>query len=105
MRKGVWLTLILAASAFAYTVQVDTADLQVKAVEDPAFLGYDAVNLEGSYALPTEAGEPFYTAGHQDRSGGDLVRGTGNAPRHVPRNAHAGAHAGGREGGRNAPGR
>jgi hypothetical protein len=62
MRKGVWLTLILAASAFAYTVQVDTADLQVKAVEDPAFLGYDAVELEGSYALPTEAGEPFLPA-------------------------------------------
>ena len=62
MRKGVWLTLILAASAFAYTVQVDTADLQVKAVEDPAFLGYDAVELEGSYALPTEAGTPYLPA-------------------------------------------
>jgi hypothetical protein len=62
MKKGLWLALILAASAFAYTVQVDTAGLAVKPMVDRAFLGYDAVTLEGSYALPAEAGEPSLPA-------------------------------------------
>ncbi len=58
MKKGVWLALILAASAFAYTINVNTADLQVTASPDPAFLGYDVVALKGAIALPGQPGEP-----------------------------------------------
>ena len=43
MKKGLWLAVFLAASAFAYTVQIDTADVQVNASSDRAFLGYDVV--------------------------------------------------------------
>ncbi|HUU56944.1 MAG TPA: C25 family cysteine peptidase, partial [bacterium] len=58
MKKGIWLVAVLAASAFAYTVQVDTADVQVKPAEDPAFLGYDVVRLDGGGVLPLEPGKP-----------------------------------------------
>jgi hypothetical protein len=58
MRKGLWLTVFLAASAFAYTVQIDTADVQVTGSSDPAFLGYDVVNLKDATVLPGEPGEP-----------------------------------------------
>ena len=45
MKKGLWLAIFLAASAFAYTVQIDTADVLVAGSSDPAFLGYDVVTL------------------------------------------------------------
>jgi len=62
MKKGIWLAVVLAASAYAYTIQVNTADVQVKAVEDPAFLGYDAVVLEGGRGLPVAPGQPALPA-------------------------------------------
>jgi hypothetical protein len=62
MKKGIWLVAVMAASAFAYTVQIDTADVLVAPAEDPAFLGYDVVRLEGGGALPVEPGEPALPA-------------------------------------------
>ncbi len=58
MKKGLWLAIFLAASAFAYTVQIDTADVLVAGSSDPAFLGYDVVTLKGATVLPGEPGEP-----------------------------------------------
>ncbi len=58
MKKGLWLAVFLAASAFAYTVQIDTADVEVSGSSDPAFLGYDVVTLKDAAVLPGEPGEP-----------------------------------------------
>ena len=58
MKKGLWLAVFLAASAFAYTVQIDTVDVQVNGSSDPAFLGYDVVTLKDATVLPGEPGEP-----------------------------------------------
>jgi hypothetical protein len=38
MKKRLWLAVFLAASAFAYTVQIDKADVQINGSSDPAFL-------------------------------------------------------------------
>ncbi|MGD8717177.1 MAG: C25 family cysteine peptidase, partial [Candidatus Zixiibacteriota bacterium] len=62
MKKCLWVVAIAAASAFAYTVQVDTADVTVKSVNDPAFLGYDAVSLKDGSGLPVEPGQPALPA-------------------------------------------
>jgi hypothetical protein len=62
MKKGIWLVAVMAASAFAYTVQIDTADVRVAPAEDPAFLGYDVVRLEGGGALPVDPGKPALPA-------------------------------------------
>ncbi|MGD8720144.1 MAG: C25 family cysteine peptidase, partial [Candidatus Zixiibacteriota bacterium] len=58
MRKAIWLVLVAAASAFAYTVTVDTGDVNIKPTEDPAFLGYDVVTLAGGGVIPAAPGEP-----------------------------------------------
>ncbi|MEE9457750.1 MAG: C25 family cysteine peptidase [bacterium] len=58
MKKRLWLAVFLAASAFAYTVQIDTTDVQVNGSSDPAFLGYDVVTLKDATVLPGEPGEP-----------------------------------------------
>jgi len=58
MRKGLWLAVFAAASAFGYTVQLDAADVEVRSAKDPAFLGYDVVTLKDGGVLPAEPGEP-----------------------------------------------
>jgi hypothetical protein len=58
MKKGLWLASFWAGVAFAYTITVNTADVQVTASPDPAFLGYDVVALKGATALPGQPGEP-----------------------------------------------
>ncbi|UCH77615.1 MAG: hypothetical protein JSU81_07730, partial [Candidatus Coatesbacteria bacterium] len=62
MKKGLWLAFFFAASAFAYTVQVDPADLAVTTIEDPAFGGYDAVTLKNGILLPVDPGAPALPA-------------------------------------------
>ena len=58
MKKGLWLAVFAAASAFGYTVQLDAADVEVRPAKDPAFLGYDVVALKDGGVLPAEPGEP-----------------------------------------------
>ncbi len=62
MKKGLWLAILWAAAAFAYTVQVDVGDVQVRAATDPAFLGYDVVRLKDGGVLPVEPGRPALPA-------------------------------------------
>jgi hypothetical protein len=50
-----YVLVLTAAAVFAYTVQIDPADVDVKATE---FGGYSAVTLDGGYILPVEPGEP-----------------------------------------------
>jgi len=62
MKKVLFVLLAASASAFAYTVEVDPAQLEIRPAPEPAFLGYDVVRLAGEGVLPAAPGEPALPA-------------------------------------------
>ncbi|UCH78123.1 MAG: T9SS type A sorting domain-containing protein [Candidatus Coatesbacteria bacterium] len=62
MKKVLFVFLVAAASAFAYRVEIDPAQLEIRPAAEPAFVGYDVVRLAGEGVLPAAPGQPALPA-------------------------------------------